>query len=63
MGSKDPVERLETFKAHMTFHGFPDEIVCKAFPLTLKEMATGWFGLLQLGSIEIFEKLGRQFLT
>lgn len=26
-GFEDPVEHLETFKAHMTLHGFPSEIV------------------------------------
>lgn len=44
--SKDPVEHLETFKAHMTLHGFFEKIACKTFPLTLKGMAQGWVGAL-----------------
>lgn len=57
-GIKDPLEHLETFKAHMTFHGFPREIVCRAFPLTLKRATRRWFRALQLGSIDSFEELG-----
>lgn len=45
-GSENPIEHLETFKAHMTLHGFPGEIVCQTFPLTLKGVAKGWFGAL-----------------
>ncbi|XP_040996211.1 uncharacterized protein LOC121242412 [Juglans microcarpa x Juglans regia] len=62
-GSKDPVEHLETFKTHMTLHGFSGEIACMTFPLTLKGSARAWFGALQLGFIDNFDELGRQFLT
>ncbi|XP_035545937.1 uncharacterized protein LOC118348424 [Juglans regia] len=62
-GSKDPVEHFETFKAHMTLHRFSEEIMCRAFLLTLKGSARGWFGALQPNFIESFEKLGLQFLT
>lgn len=34
--SKDPLEYLKTFKAHMTLHGFPSEVTCRAFPLIMK---------------------------
>lgn len=50
-GAKDPVEHLETFKAHMTLHGFPGKISCRAFPLTLKGMVRSWFGTLQPSSM------------
>ncbi|XP_041019355.1 uncharacterized protein LOC121261165 [Juglans microcarpa x Juglans regia] len=62
-GSKDPVEHLKTFKSHMTLHRFLGEIACRAFPLTLKGLARGWFETLQPGSIDNFNELGRQFLT
>lgn len=34
--TKDPLKHLDTFKAHMTLHGFPNEVSCLAFSLTLK---------------------------
>lgn len=37
--SKDMADHLETFKIHMMLHGFPREIVCQAFSLTLKGFA------------------------
>ncbi|XP_042958112.1 uncharacterized protein LOC122293660 [Carya illinoinensis] len=61
-GSKDPVEHLENFKAHITLHGFSEEIACRAFPLTLKGTTRGWFRTLQLRSINSFEELAKQFL-
>lgn len=27
----DPLEHLDNFKAHMTLHGYPDEVACRAF--------------------------------
>ena len=35
-GIKDPLDHLETFKTLMHFQGIPDEIMCRAFPTTLK---------------------------
>lgn len=62
-GSKDPIDYLENFKAHMTLHSFPEEVACRAFPLTLKRIAQGWFGTLRPRSIGSFEELAKQFLT
>lgn len=62
-GTKDPVEHLKTFKAHMKLHGFLGEIACWAFLLTLKGAARGCFGALQPGSVDSFENLGQKFLT
>ena len=33
---KDPLDRLETFKTLMHLQGVTDEIMCRAFPMTLK---------------------------
>lgn len=55
--SKDPVEHLEMCKAHMTLHSFLREIVCRAFPLTLKGAARVWFESLLLGTMGSFNKL------
>lgn len=61
-GSKDPFEHLETFKAYMTLHWFPEEIACKAFPLNLKGATRESFELLQLGLINSFGELAKLFL-
>ena len=35
-GKKDPLDHLETYKTLMQLHNVPDEIICMAFPTTLK---------------------------
>ena len=35
-GSKDPLDHLESFKTLMHLQGVLDEIMCRAFPITLK---------------------------
>ena len=35
-GVKDPLDHLETFKTLMHLQGVTDEIMCRAFPTTLK---------------------------
>ena len=35
-GVNDPLDHLETFKTLMHFQGVADEIMCRAFPTTLK---------------------------
>ena len=38
-GVKDPLDHLETFKTLMHLQGVVDEIMCRAFPTTLKGAA------------------------
>ena len=38
-GWKDPLDYLESFKTLMHLQGMPDEIMCRAFPNTLKGLA------------------------
>ena len=38
-GYKDPLDHLESFKTLMHLQGVPDEIMCRAFPTTLKGSA------------------------
>ena len=38
-GVKDPLDYLETFKTLMHLQGVADEIMCRAFPTTLKGVA------------------------
>ena len=35
--NKDPLDHLESFKTLMHLQGVPDEIMCRAFPTTLKD--------------------------
>jgi hypothetical protein len=61
-GIGDVVEHLENFKVHLDLHGTPDEVACRAFPLTLTGNARDWFKKLPPGSVDKFEGLGREFL-
>ena len=38
-GVKDPLDHLETFKTLMHLQEVADEIMCKVFPMTLKDAA------------------------
>lgn len=57
--SKDPVDHLENFRAHIMLYSFASEIACRAFPLTLKRTTRGWFGTLRSGSIDSFKELAK----
>ena len=62
-GVKDPLDHLETFKTLMHLQGVPDEIMCKAFPTTLKGPARIWFSRLTPNSINTFKELSAQFTS
>ena len=60
-GVKDPLDHLETFKALMHLQGVADEIMCRAFPTTLKGAARIWFSRLTPSSVSTFKELSAQF--
>ncbi|XP_030941782.1 uncharacterized protein LOC115966754 [Quercus lobata] len=60
---KDPLDHLETFKTIMHLQGVPDEIMCRAFPMTLKGPTRVWFSRLTLSSINTFKELSAQFTS
>ena len=62
-GVKDPLDHLETFKTLMHFQGVPDEIMCRAFPKTLKGAARIWFSRLTTNSINNFKELSAQLTS
>ena len=62
-GVNDPLNHLETFKTLMHLQGVPDEIICRAFPMTLKGPARIWFSRLTLNSINTFKELSAQFTS
>ena len=62
-GSGDPQSHLEAFREYIILHGTLDAIACRAFPLTLKEVAKDWFTGLPPKSVGTFKELGRLFLA
>ncbi|GFS31826.1 hypothetical protein Acr_00g0019390 [Actinidia rufa] len=61
-GTKDPLDHLETYKALMDLQAVPDEIMCRAFPTTLKGSTRIWFHRLPPGTISKFVDLSRLFV-
>ena len=58
-----PLDHLETFKTLMHLQGVPDEIMCRAFPTTLRGAARIWFSRLTPNSINTFKELSAQFTS
>ena len=57
------MDHLESFKTLMHLQGVPDEIICQAFPTTLKGLARIWFSRLTPNFIGTFKKLSVQFAS
>ena len=60
-GVKDPLDHLEPFKTLMHLQGVANEIMCRAFPTTLKGAARIWINQLTPNSISTFKELSAQF--
>ena len=60
---KDLLDHLESFKTLMHFQGVLDEIICRAFPTTLKGPTKIWFNRLTPNSINTFKELSTQFAS
>ena len=56
-GTTDPDDHLEVFVSHMVLHGFPEEIMCRAFRNTLTGPARRWFTSLEENSIASWGEL------
>jgi len=63
VGDGDPLDHLENFRVHLDLNGTPDEVACRAFPLTLSGNARGWFRKLPPNSVDQFKELSEIFLT
>ena len=61
--NKDPLDHLEFFKNLMHLQGVPDEIICRAFPSTLKGLTRIWFSKLSSNYISSFKELSAQFAS
>ena len=60
-GNKDPLDHLESFKTLMHLQGILDEIMCRAFPTTLRAPVRIWFSRLTPNFISSFKELSAQF--
>ncbi len=62
-GTKDPFDYLEAFKTIMQLQAVLEEIMCRAFPMGLRESARVWFNKLESESIDSFVQLSRAFIN
>ena len=58
-GMRDPFDHIATFKTTMHIQGVPDEIMCRAFPTTLKGPARVWFSKIPSNFVSSFEDLSK----
>ena len=56
-GVNDPLDHLETFKTLIYLQGVANEIMCNAFPMTLKGAARIWFSRLTPNLVSTFKEL------
>ena len=61
-GSKDPLDHTESFKTLMLLQMIPNEVMCRAFPKTLKGAARVWFNKIPPRTIADFEQLSKGFV-
>ena len=61
--SRDSLDYLESFKTVMHLQGVPDEIMCRAFPTTLKGPTRVWFNKLTPNTVPTFKELSGHFIT
>ena len=62
-GTRDPFDHIATFKTTMNLQGVPNEIMCRAFPTTLKRPARVWFSKIPLNTVSSFEELSKLFVN
>ena len=62
-GMYDPCDHIATFKTTMHLQGVPNEIMCRAFPTTLKGLAKVWFGKLPPNTITSFQEFNKLFVN
>ena len=61
-GSKDPLDHIKSFETLMLLQMTSDEVMCKAFPTTLKGAARVWFSKIPPGTIANLEQLSKGFV-
>ena len=58
-GTRDLFYHIATFKTKMHLQGVPDEIMCRAFPTTLKGPTRVWFSKIPPNTVSSFEELSK----
>ena len=61
--TRDPFDHIATFKSTMHLQGVPYEIMCRAFPITLKGLARVWFSKIPPNIVSFFEDLSKLFVN
>ncbi|XP_030970055.1 uncharacterized protein LOC115990360 [Quercus lobata] len=62
-GTHDPFNYITTFKTTIHLQGIPDEIMCRAFPTTLKGPTRVWFSKIPPNIMSSFEELVKMFVN
>ena len=62
-GTCDLCDHIATFKTIMHLQGVPYEIICRAFPTTLKRPAQVWFSKIPSNTVGSFEELSKLFIN
>ena len=62
-GTRDLCDHIATFKITMHLQGVPDEILCRAFPTTLKGPTQVWFSKIPPNTVGSFEELSKLFVN
>ena len=62
-GTRDPFDHIATFKTMMYLQGVPNEIMCRAFPTTLKVPIRVWFSKIPPNTESSFEELSKLFVN
>ena len=60
--SKYPLDHIKSFKTLMLLQMTPNEVMCRAFPTTLKVAARVWFSKISPGTIVNFKQLSKGFV-
>ena len=61
--TRDPFDHIATFKTTMHLQKIPDEIMCRAFPTTLKGPTQAWFSKIPSNSVNSFDELSKLFVN
>ena len=61
--TRNPCDHITTFKTTIHLQGVPDEIMCRAFPTTLKGPARVWFSKIPPNSVNSFDELSKLFVN
>ncbi|XP_075659124.1 uncharacterized protein LOC142629004 [Castanea sativa] len=62
-GKCNPCDHIVTFKTIMHLQGVPDEIMCRAFPTTIKGPTLVWFSKIPQNTVASFKKLSKLFVN